>query len=98
MKIIGSRVDGSLDVEVEFSDGWIHTTLDAAKEIATKEEKTVHILWNDHPIAIASDTDLTLILRQFEAWNVGDPLDEIGPHPDPATTPEFTHGVFVVEL
>jgi hypothetical protein len=96
VKIKSTRIDGSLDAEPDFF--MISHELSHAQEIAEKHGQIVHFEWNGWPIAVAGDTDLSLIMRQWESRKSGDSIVEIGPYPDPATTPKFTHGTFVVEI
>ena len=98
MKINGIRSDGSIDAEPDYFDGHIRIGLSNALRIAGEQNRIVRFEWNDCPLAVAADTDLDLILRQWEGRKPGDPLVEIGPHPDPDTTPEYSHGVFVVQI
>ncbi len=97
MKITGERSDGSLDAEVDSNDGMIQVGLRNARQLATSHGKIIHFEWNDVPLAIAADSDFGLILRSWEAREPGD-VNQIGPHPDPETTPAYSHGAYIVEI
>ncbi|MBB3752664.1 hypothetical protein FHT44_005176 [Mycolicibacterium sp. BK634] len=86
-----------IDAEPDHRDGTIYVGLRNAQRIAIVQERVALFEWNGVPFAIAADTDLNLILRQWESRQPGE-VDQIGPYPDPETTPEFTHGIMVVNL
>lgn len=96
MEIKGTGPDGSLIAEPDFFT--LGHELNSAKLLAEVHDNVVRFTWNDVPIAVAGDSDLSLIMRQFESRQPEDQIVEIGPYPDPTTTPEFSHGTFVVEI
>lgn len=97
MRITGGDPKGWLVAKVDRSDGTLRVALRNAHRLAVRYRKVVHFDWNGVPLAVAADSDINLIVRAWQAREAGN-VDQIGPHPDPKTTPEYSHGIMIFTL
>jgi len=95
MKIEGTRPDGSLDARVESCDGWLRSTLEAAKSLAQTSGQVIHFSFNNRLMAVGPQTKLKDIelVYHFGGVPAG---QEIGPMPE--SVPDAPHGTFELNI